>query len=85
MRAILLCKPSYILVCAALPLSSLCSTKAAASFFLLSGSMDSSRALLGVAASVRAAEDGTVSVIRLWADTDSFQADGIPIGMSCKY
>ena len=70
MRAILLCKPSYILVCAALPLSSLCSTKAAASFFLLSGSMDSSRALLGVAVSVRAAENRTVFVIGLWADTN---------------
>ena len=70
MRAILLCKPSYILVCAALPLSCLCSTKAAASFCLFSGSADSSRALLGVAASVRAAEDRTVSVIRLGADTD---------------
>lgn len=33
MRAILVCRPSYILVCMARPLSNRCSTMAAASFF----------------------------------------------------
>ncbi len=45
--------------------------------------MDSSRALLGVAASVRAAEDRTVCFIRLWADTDVVGL--VPLGMLCKY
>lgn len=55
MRAILLCRRSYMQVCMALPLSRRCSTMAAASFFTCPGSLDSSRALLGVATSVRAA------------------------------
>ena len=55
MRAILLCRPSYILVCMALPRRRRCSTMAAASFFTCAGSADSSRALLGADMSVRAA------------------------------
>lgn len=49
MRAILVCNPSYILVCMALPRSRRCSTMAAASLFTCAGSADSSASRLGAA------------------------------------
>lgn len=55
MRAILVCKPSYIRVCMALPRSRRCSTMAAASLFTCAGSADSNASRLGAAMSVRAA------------------------------
>ena len=61
MRGRRACRPSYMRVCAALPLSNLCSTSAAASFFLCSGS-STATALVGVAVLLRTAQTDAVRV-----------------------